>query len=546
MQKLHAAADAEALTDRAAQLVAAGRIGAARPLLAAAKRLAPGSIRLADISARLALRSNMTDAAAAEIDEAVEAAPEHAGLRKRRAELRRQAGDIEGAARDAAEAVVLDRKDAGAKALLGVLMLELGRTTDALACLAEAFGTNPGNPGFAAALATAQETAGDPDGALATLLRCVEAAPGRIDPRNAAILLCVRRRDYRQAARLAEDTRRAGIADACSFGLLGHALSSLGQHAEAVDAYAEALKLGPQDPYVRHLVAAAGIMPGAPRAPAEYLRAVFDGYAKRFEQHLVSLGYRMPGLFRAVLRQHPRIEAGELVGPVLDLGCGTGLVGLAIADLPVGPLIGVDVAPRMLAEAAAKGLYAELREADVMDVLSRKPLRPAGEVETRSDEGEGDRVGPKFVQRADPITLTRRSAPTSGSSARGHASPAESAGEVSLASYPLILAADVFCYFGALADVFAAAHANLAPGGWLVCSVEELLPDRDGVIPGDNDGQWALQRQGRYAHSLAYVRDTAATAGFEVLRLDRETVRYEADSPVAGLLAVLQRVPHVG
>ena len=538
MQKLHAAADAEALTDRAAQLVAAGRIGAARPLLAAAKRLAPGSIRLADISARLALRSNMTDAGAAEIDEAVEAAPEHAGLRKRRAELRRQAGDIEGAAHDAAEAVVLDRKDAGAKALLGVLMLELGRTTDALACLAEAFGTNPGNPGFAAALATAQETAGDPDGGLATLLRCVEAAPGRIDPRNAAILLCVRRRDYRQAARLAEDTRRAGIADACSFGLLGHALSSLGQHAEAVDAYAEALKLGPQDPYVRHLVAAAGIMPGAPRAPAEYLRAVFDGYAKRFEQHLVSLGYRMPGLFRAVLRQHPLIEAGELVGPVLDLGCGTGLVGLAIADLPVGPLIGVDVAPRMLAEAAAKGLYAELREADVMDVLAGKePLPPAGEVETRSGEGAGDRVAPKCVQRADPITLTRRSAPTP---------PAEGAGEVSLASYPLILAADVFCYFGALADVFAAAHANLAPGGWLVCSVEELLPDRDGVIPGDNDGQWALQRQGRYAHSLAYVRDTATAAAFEVLRLDRETVRYEADSPVAGLLAVLQRVPHVG
>jgi predicted TPR repeat methyltransferase len=525
MQKLHAAADAEALTDRVAQLVAAGRIGAARPLLAAAKRLAPGSIRLADISARLALRSNMPGAATAEIDEAVETAPEHAGLRKRRAELRWQAGDIEGAARDAAEAVVLDREDPAAKALLGVLMLELGRTTDALACLTEAFGSAPGNSGFAAALATAHETAGDPDAALAILLRCVEAAPGRIDPRNAAILLCVRRRDYRQAARLAEDTRRAGIADACSFGLLGHALSSLGQHADAVDAYAEALKLGPQDPYVRHLVAAAGIMPGAPRAPAEYLRAVFDGYAKRFEQHLISLGYRMPGLFRAVLRQHPLVAAGERVGPVLDLGCGTGLVALAIGDLSVGPLIGVDLAPRMLAEAAAKGLYAELREADVMDVLGeRKPLPPsAGEVETHSGEG---------------------CAPTPGSSARGHTSPAQSAGEVS--PYPLILAADVFCYFGALTDVFAAAHANLAPGGWLVCSVEELLPDRDGVIPGDNDGKWALQRQGRYAHSLAYVRDTAAAAGFQVLRLDRETVRYEADSPVAGLLAVLQRVPHVG
>jgi predicted TPR repeat methyltransferase len=493
MQKLHAATDVDALTDRAAQLVAAGRIGAARPLLAAARRLAPNSIGVADVGARLALRADTPDEAVLELDQAIQAAPEHPGLRKSRAEMRRQTGDIEGATRDAAEAVVLDRHDPAAKALLGVLLLELGRTAQAVTCLAEASAAAPGNPGFASGLAAAQEAASDPDAALATLLRCIDAAPGQVDPRNAAILLCVRRRDFRQAVRLAQETRRSGIADACSFGLLGHALSSLGQHAEASDAYAEALKLGPHDPYVRHLVAAAGIMPSATRAPVEYLRAVFDGYAERFEPHLISLGYRVPGLFRAVLRQHPLVAAGQRVGPVLDLGCGTGLVALAIADLPVGPLIGVDIAPRMLAQAAAKGLYTELRDADVMDVLIQKPLRPA-------------------------------------------------AGEV----YPLILAADVFCYFGALAEVFAAAHASLTPGGWLMCSVEELLPDRDGVVPGDTNGNWALQRQGRYAHSLAYIRDTAAEAGFQVLRLDRETLRYEANAPVAGLLTVLQRVRHDG
>jgi predicted TPR repeat methyltransferase len=542
MQKLPAAADAEALTNRAAQLLAAGRIGAARPLLAAARRLAPGSIGVADISARLALRLNAPDEAAFELDQAIEAAPEHPGLRKRRAELRRQAGDIEGAARDAADAVVLDRKDATAKALLGILMLELGRTADAVACLAEASDAEPGNPGFATGLATAREAAGDPDAALAVLRRCTIVSPRQVEPRNAAILLCVRRRDFRQAIRLAEETRRAGIADACSFGLLGHALSSLGRHEEAADAYSEALKLGPDDPYVRHLVAAAGIVPSATRAPAEYLRAVFDGYADRFEQHLVALGYRMPGLFRAALRQHPGIAAGERVGPVLDLGCGTGLVALAIADLPVGPLIGVDIAPRMLAQAKAKGLYAELREADVMTVLGQKePLPPAGEVETRSGEGEGDRVAPKQASAAcqpDHPHPALRADP--GSSPGQALSPR--AGEVS--GYPLILAADVFCYFGALKDVFAAAHTSLTPGGWLVCSVEELLPDSDGVIPGNGD--WALGRQGRYAHSLAYIRDTAAEAGLQVLRLDRETLRYEANAPVTGLLVVLQRVRHDG
>ena len=493
MQRLQSAVDLESLSARAAQLVAAGRTGAARPLLAAAKRLAPGSAALAELGAQLALRANVPDAAAAELDAAIEAAPEHSGLRKRRAELRRHAGDIEGAARDAAEAVVLDRTDQTAKALLGVLMLELGRTRDAIACLSEAVAADPANPGFAAGLAAALEAAGNADAALAVLLRNIGVAPNLAEQRNAAILLCVRRRDFRQAIALAEDTRRAGIADACSFGLMGHALSSLGRHVEAADAYAEALKLGPDDEYVRHLVAAAGVVPGADRAPADYLRAVFDGYAERFEAHLLSLGYRLPGLFRAALLQHPKIAAGEKVGPALDLGCGTGLVGLAIADLPIGPLIGVDVSPRMLEQARKKGVYAELVEGDIL-----RPLPPAGEVAARSA------VMSRF------------------------------AGEVAI-----IVAADVLCYFGALDRFFATAHVALAPGGWLICSLEELLPDHDGIVPGNGD--WALQRQGRYAHSLTYMRAAAAAGGFDILRLDRETLRCEANAPVPGVMLVLQR-----
>lgn len=103
----------------------------------------------------------------------------------------------------------------------------------------------------------------------------------------------------------------------------------------------------------------------------------------------------------------------------------------------------------------------------------------------------------------------------------------------------MILAADVLCYFGALDTLFAAAHAALTPGGWLLGSVEELLPDHDGDIPGNGD--WALQRQGRYAHSSAYLGTTAIGAGFEILRLERQTLRYEADAPVPGMLLVLQR-----
>ncbi len=93
--------------------------------------------------------------------------------------------------------------------------------------------------------------------------------------------------------------------------MMGHALSSMDRHTEAADAYSEALKLGPQDPYVRHLVAASGIVPSAARAPLEYVSTVFNGYAERFEAHLVSLGYRIPGLVRAALFAAPDDRRGQ-------------------------------------------------------------------------------------------------------------------------------------------------------------------------------------------------------------------------------------------
>jgi predicted TPR repeat methyltransferase len=483
MENLQTTATTDELIARVAAMIDAGRPAVARPLLTAVRRRAPSSPDLSVLGARLALREGYADLALRELDEAIALHPEHASLRKCRTEVRIQLGDNVGAAADAAEAVILDNGDPEAKARLGVLMLQLKRPADAVACLGEAAAMDPRNPTYREGLAAAQEANGDPDAGLATLTASIADMPWRTELRNAAVLLSIRRRDFAVAHRLAEEARVAGVMDACTFGLMGHALSSLGRHAEAADAYVEALKLGPNDPYVRHLAAATGVQSSATRAPVEYLRAVFDGYADRFEQHLISLGYRVPGLIRAALLQHATIAAGERLGPVLDLGCGTGLVAVVLSDLPVAPLIGVDVSARMLAGAAAKHLYADLHETDLMQFLA---------------------------EDATP--------------------------------WKAVLAADVLVYFGALREVAASVHARLEPGGWFVFTVEELDPDHHDNVHGDGD--WVLGPMGRYAHSMLYVAKIAREAGFVIRTLERQTLRYESDVPVAGYFVVLEREQH--
>lgn len=485
METIHATADADALRSRAAQLIAAGRTGAARPLLAAARALAAPSAELTLVGARLALATGAWEQAMLELDIGIAAAPSHADLRKCRADVRQRMGDLEGAARDAAEAVIFDPADPQAKAILGAAMLDLGRPVDAAACLAEAVAGAPTELEYRQALATALEKSGDTDAALLTLTDGIALSPANVALRNAAILLCIRRRDFSQAVRLAEQARSVGIADACTFGMQGHAMSSLGQHDQAAVAYQNALKLGPEDPYVRHLVMASGLMAEARRAPEAYVRTVFDGYADRFEVHLIQLGYRIPGAIRTLLQAHPKIVAGLPVGPVLDLGCGTGLVALAIADLPLGPFTGVDLSSRMLAHARAKRLYQDLREADIVSDLASHQQR-----------------------------------------------------------WPLIVAADVLCYFGALEDLLALVYDRLEPNGWFVFSVEEIQADHDGVIPGN--GNWALQRQGRYVHAEHYIYEAVRDAGFRVLRLDRPVIRQEAGTDVPGLLFAIERIRHDG
>jgi predicted TPR repeat methyltransferase len=480
LDTLYASANVATLLERTTQLVDAGRSGAARPLLAAVRALALPSADLDLLEARLAVADSAWDRAMTTLDVSLGSAPSHAGLRKCRASLRHRMGDREGAAMDAAEAVVVDPSDPHAKAILGCVMFDLGRTVEAIACLAESVSIAPANFDYRESLAVALEKSGDADAGLQILIDGIALCPGSISLHNAAILQCVRRRDFGQAVRLSERARSLGIADACTLGMKGHALSSLGCEDEAAAAYREALSLDPEDPYVRHLVISSGAMPDSKRASASYIRAVFNGYADRFESHLITLEYSLPSAIRSLLLAAPMIAVGFPLTPVLDLGCGTGMVASALEGLPIGPFTGIDLSERMLGHARAKRLYTELRQGDIVDELAAHRQ-----------------------------------------------------------SWPLIVAADVLCYFGALDELLALVHKRLTPGGWFIFSVEEIRSDHDGTVPGN--GRWALQRQGRYAHSEDYVHQTVRAVGLRVVQIDRLTIRQEAGASVPGLLLTVER-----
>jgi predicted TPR repeat methyltransferase len=53
------------------------------------------------------------------------------------------------------------------------------------------------------------------------------------------------------------------------------------------------------------------------------------------------------------------------IGPVLDIGAGTGAVAEHLARLGIGPIEGLDISAAMLAVAAGKNLYSALIEADL-------------------------------------------------------------------------------------------------------------------------------------------------------------------------------------
>lgn len=95
------------------------------------------------------------------------------------------------------------------------------------------------------------------------------------------------------------------------------------------------------------------------------LAARYADWAATYDAETAALGYLLPFLITAWVARY--VPIGE--GPLLDVGCGTGLSGPSLQALGYGDLAGLDLSRHMLDIAGSRGSYADLRQATLGETL---------------------------------------------------------------------------------------------------------------------------------------------------------------------------------
>ncbi|MEY2683647.1 MAG: hypothetical protein RJA09_791, partial [Pseudomonadota bacterium] len=143
---------------------------------------------------------------------------------------------------------------------------------------------------------------------------------------------------------------------------------ALGKQAEAAQDSEALTAIDAENPvYAYHAALAKGETPA--QQPAELAQQLFDGMATAYDMHMVrSLGYRLPQqVAEKLLSARPDRKFN-----VLDLGCGTGLLGASLGRLE-GALVGVDVSREMIAQAVRHNVYDKFHTVNVHDALDATP-----------------------------------------------------------------------------------------------------------------------------------------------------------------------------
>ena len=149
---------------------------------------------------------------------------------------------------------------------------------------------------------------------------------------------------------------------------LGEIAQCAGRRAEARVAYEKYLEFHPEDAEIRHLVVALRDEAPPPRAPNDTIQHIYRHFAATYESQMRDdLKYQGPERIQDAIRSVMGDRSGLAV---LDLGCGSGLSGVALKPW-AAHMAGVDLSPEMIALASARGIYDRLEVAEITEWLDR-------------------------------------------------------------------------------------------------------------------------------------------------------------------------------
>jgi predicted TPR repeat methyltransferase/predicted Zn-dependent protease len=414
----------------------------ARLTLESARRLVPNSVSVQIALADVESATGEFHLAVPRYRRVIASTTQSARIHSKLAAVLKAMGDLTGAV-EALQCAVAEKHSAPeGHQLLAQMLLECGRIPESIASVHQALRLKSDYP------------------AARLLLAAAVAAGGEVD-------------EAAEALRTQGGGSRSP--GECLTGIANHLIES-GHLQPAVRCLRRRLELQPEDAPTRHSIAAlTGLNPES--APPEYVKGLFDSYADSFDKSLLrGLGYAVPrGLAEAVAA-----SPGQIAPPwdVLDLGCGTGLVGAEFAP-HARRLVGVDISTNMVRRSQERHLYTRLVCADLLEMLQAEPA----------------------------------------------------------ASFDVVTAGDVFIYVGKLDEVVPAVRRLIRPGGLFAFSAEALTTDSSAAGTAGGAGYW-LHTRARYAHRMEYLQGQAALNGFDIRSVRDIRLRFERGRPVPGWLMV--------
>ncbi len=202
------------------------------------------------------------------------------------------------------------------------------------------------------------------------------------------------------------------------------------------------------------------------RADPQYVKKMFDAFACDFDEILQGLEYQAPQLINAEMELLYKSKKHHFLR-IADIGCGTGFCGRFLKKYARWfCLYGIDISEEMLKKAKAKKCYSKLICMDLENWL--------------------------FANKK---------------------------------TFDLIVAADVFTYFGTLENILSGCYKSLSKNGRILFTASQNNVD---------DSSYYLHASGRFLHHEIYLKNVLNKCGFRLEKIELKRLRNEGENPVLG------------